>query len=171
MKFNLYHKLMVILIFIAIGFSIYYPVSNYDILPDKIPTHFNFLGEPDSWSNKNRINLLLGPIIISFTLLFMLPVTWWMARTSDPRKIINLPKEKLAKISSEKAEEVRVTTVFHMLVIMLLTAVLIMVISIEAVLVAIGEQETLGLTVPIIIFLIIGDVAFLTRKVIKLVYK
>ena len=36
-------------------FLIGYPILNFDILPDKIPSHFNALGDPDSYTGKGVI--------------------------------------------------------------------------------------------------------------------
>ncbi len=171
MRFNKYHWSMIILIFLFIGLSIYYPLSKYELLPDQIPTHFGISGEPDAWSNKSVGTLLLGPFITLPTLLIMLPIIWWIATIDDPRKIINGPREKIQKMSPERAEEVRQTTVFHLLIIMLLVAVLIMVISVKQVSVALGSLTTLGPSVPIIVILLLGDTIYFAWKVIRLVNK
>jgi hypothetical protein len=46
----------------------------WDVLPNQIPTHFNFMGEPDSWSDKqSMLNFSLGLNIGLYLLLLFLP--------------------------------------------------------------------------------------------------
>ncbi|MCC7576741.1 MAG: DUF1648 domain-containing protein [Methanomethylovorans sp.] len=44
---------------------------NWDMVPEKIPSHFNFQGQIDSWSNKNMI---LFPVSVSLFLYLLLTV-------------------------------------------------------------------------------------------------
>lgn len=171
MGFNRWHIVMMVLALLFIGASIYFPLACYDMLPDKYPTHFNFFGEPDAWSRKNTSSLLAGPLILAATTLIMFPVAWWMARVSDPRKIINGPKEKIKNMPLERAEKIRQISIFHLLLIMLLTALLVLVISVESVVVAMGRQPAMGPGVPIITALLIGDSIYLTVRLLRLVYK
>ncbi|MFZ7101500.1 MAG: DUF1648 domain-containing protein [Peptococcaceae bacterium] len=171
MKFKNYHWLMILLTFLCMAFSVYYPLSNYAELPERIPTHFNGAGQPDSWAPKNMANLLTGQVIIVFTLFIMVPIVWWMAAVSDPRKIISGPRKKVEKMSPARAEQVRETVVFHLLFIMFLVALLIMTISRGTVLVALAEKTAIGGGVAFIIVLLVSDAVFLTWRVIKLVNK
>ena len=93
MDFSKYHLLIIILTLLFIGLSFYYPLANYDSIPERIPTHFNFFGEPDSWSKKNFANLLMGQIITSISLLFMFGVIMLIKSTKDPLKLINGPRK------------------------------------------------------------------------------
>ncbi|WP_010283219.1 DUF1648 domain-containing protein [Bacillus timonensis] len=50
---------------IVILLGIYgYIIVNWSEIPDRVPTHFNFAGEPDSWGGKGSILIL--PIIATF---------------------------------------------------------------------------------------------------------
>lgn len=89
----------------------------------------------------------------------------------DPRMVINGPREKVQSMSLHKVEQIRRMTVFHILLIMLLVALLIMNLSIRQVLVAMGNEETLGWGMPIIVAMLIGDSAVLAWQAIRLVYK
>ena len=43
-----------------------YLVMTWTALPDKIPTHFNFSGKPDSWGNKHSLLPLLGLLAVLY---------------------------------------------------------------------------------------------------------
>lgn len=169
MKLENYHWLMIILSIMCIGFSFYLPLVNYDLLPDPIPTHFNFYGEPDGWSKKNLANVLLGPVISGLCFLSMLGLTFWMAKVDDAKKIINLPKKSLEKMTQETAEEIRHITVHHILLIVLLLSLLVSAIGFNQVKIALGQVGNLGFSVPIIIILLLVDSFYMTWKIIRLI--
>lgn len=161
---------MIIFCLVCLYLTFYFPITNYDLLPDPIPTHFNLQGEPDGWSSKSMINVLVAPIILGLMLLFMLPLAWWMAKAEDPRKFINLPKQKLEKLTPETVEEVRQTTVLHLLIISVLTSILILAITYNQVAVALGQKTNLGYSVLTLVILLIIDSIYLTWKLIQLTY-
>jgi uncharacterized membrane protein len=170
MGFNRWHVVMILLSIIFIGASVYLPMSVYDALPDRYPTHFNLTGEPDSWSNKNISSVLAGPAIVAATNLMMLLIAWWISIVEDPRCIINGPKEKIKNMPLERAEEIRKVTLFHLLLIMLLVSMMVLVISIESVIVAMGKQPTLSQAILIITGVLLGDTFYMTWKLLRLVY-
>lgn len=161
---------MIFLTFLFISFSIYYPLANYDLMPDRIPTHFDKMGRPDAWSDKSIGTLLLAPLITIPTLLIMLPIAWWIAIVEDPRKIINASKKRIEKIGLEKAEEIRKMSISHILFIMMLVSLLILLVSVNQVQVAIEGEAMLGLSVNFIVAVLILDSIYITWKSIKMVY-
>lgn len=48
-----------------------YVIINWDMIPEQIPSHFNFQGQIDSWSNKNMI---LFPVLVCLCLYLVLTV-------------------------------------------------------------------------------------------------
>ncbi|WP_321416461.1 DUF1648 domain-containing protein [uncultured Methanomethylovorans sp.] len=150
MKLNKYHWIMIALTFVFTGYSIYYPLINYDNLPDRIPTHFNYLGEPDTWSNNSMGVLLMGPLINLLIQLTILPIVWWMIKVEDFRTLINGPREKIQKMSNEKVNEIQKFVISHILFITFLVAILIMTVSIGQVMVASEKAASLGYSVPIV---------------------
>ncbi|WP_157359695.1 DUF1648 domain-containing protein [Algoriphagus mannitolivorans] len=58
-----------ILILCVIGFLLIYPFIYFSELPETIPVHFNFQGEPDGWGSKNGIWTLPAMGIFSYLLL------------------------------------------------------------------------------------------------------
>lgn len=171
LAFKQYHWVMIILTFAFFIVGFYYPLHNYDQLPDRIPTHFNFKGDPDSWSDKNLGSLLLGQLMALPSVLIMLPFVWWAATVKDPRKIISGPANKVTNMSLDRAEKVRGLTIFHLLLMAMLIALLIMYNSVQQVAVALGRNTGLGWGSPVILAFILGDCAVLTWQVVRLIYK
>lgn len=171
MKFTKYHWIMIGLIFAFTGYSIYYPLINYNNLPDRIPTHFNYLGEPDTWSNKTMSTLLIGPLINLFIQLIMLPIVWWVTTVDDFRTLINGPREKIQKMSIEKVRETQMFVSSHTLFTMFLVATLIMTVSIGQVMVASEKATSLGSNPAICIVLLIGECVYMVLKSTRLVYQ
>lgn len=171
MGFNKWHILMIIMAILFIGASVYVPLANYDALPDRYPTHFNLAGEPDSWENKSTTSLLSGTVIVAATNFIMLLIAWWISMVEDPRQIINGPKEKVKNMPLERAEQIRQVTLFHLLLIMMLVSLMMLIISIESVLVAMGKQAGIGPAMPIITVLLLGDTIYMTWRLMRLVNK
>jgi uncharacterized membrane protein len=48
-----------------------YVMTNWNMIPGQVPSHFNFHGQIDSWSNKNMI---LFPVFVSLFLYLLLTV-------------------------------------------------------------------------------------------------
>ena len=55
------------LLLTGIGLAVSWPT-----LPVRIPRHFNFAGQPDSWGGRNTLLLLEGAAILLYTLLTVL---------------------------------------------------------------------------------------------------
>lgn len=52
--------------------SLVYTFYLYSVLPDEIPHHYNFNGEPDAWGSKNLIFVLLGIQTFQYGLLTLI---------------------------------------------------------------------------------------------------
>lgn len=169
-----WHVVFIVFTVILVAVSFAVPLTYYDALPETIPTHFGFFGEPDDWSDKSYLSLLLSPLIMSATIfLLMLPLILWIALTGDPRKIVNssfvnLPLKKDKNMSRETAEDVRKVAVFHLALIMILIAIMTTALSIESVMVAMEIREGLSPVVMVITGVMLLDVAFMTVKLMKL---
>ncbi len=48
-----------------------YVITYWDMIPEQIPSHFNFQGQIDSWSNKNMI---LFPVLVCLFLYLLLTI-------------------------------------------------------------------------------------------------
>ncbi len=170
MKLENHHWLMIIMCLIFLGFAFYFPLANYDLLPDPIPTHFNFYGEPDGWSKKNLANVLLGPIILGITIFSMLGLTFLMLKIDDPRKLINLPisKQKKENLSVETVEEMRRKSVYHILIITLLISLLIATISFYQIKIALGQAANMGASLLGLILLLLAESIYMTWEILRL---
>jgi len=89
-----------------LGFTLYFALSNYNALPDTIPTHFNAQGIADDWGSKNTLFFLLGLNAFIYILFTILNI--WFATVKDPRALINLPAKWKAAISGTQIETLRV---------------------------------------------------------------
>ncbi|GAA0589915.1 hypothetical protein GCM10009001_02330 [Virgibacillus siamensis] len=88
-----WEKLFNFLSFAVIITTIVYTITQYDSLPDRIPTHFNAQGEADGWGSRTTIFILPTITALSFILLYFL--------TKAPH-IFNLP----VKITDENAPRI-----------------------------------------------------------------
>lgn len=68
-SFTRYQKIGEILSALLILSLIIYVIASWNHIPEKIPTHFNFKGEIDSWGSKNTIFFDVGMTIGLYLLL------------------------------------------------------------------------------------------------------
>lgn len=168
MKLDSHHWILLVFIITLTYLSFYFPLINYEALPDTMPIHFNLMGEADKWAPKNYASVLMGPIILVIVIVPMLVITWYIASVGDARKVINLPQAKLAKISLELAEEVRQITVLHMLIILSLVVSMIFIITLNQILIALGQPTNLAKFMIGVTLLLVGDSIYLAWKTISL---
>lgn len=68
-------QLMIEALTLVILLSLFaYVITNWDMIPEQIPSHFNFQGQIDSWSNKNMI---FFPVLVSLFLYLLLTVAYF----------------------------------------------------------------------------------------------
>ena len=85
--------------------AFYIVLSNYSLLPDSIPFHFDAQGNPDDWNSKETIFLLPSIAAVVFVLLTSFNV--WVACTNDSRRLINLPEKRKEALTGAQAELLR----------------------------------------------------------------
>jgi len=91
-------ELLILLNLVIIIFSWYNAYHYYQLLPDKIPTHFNFEGKIDKWSQKTPIQVYLFPMIQTF----LFAMLWFF---SNFPKLYNFPqKERVLKLTKPSQE-------------------------------------------------------------------
>lgn len=74
----------------------------YGDLPDRIPLHFNFAGEPDRWGPKSAGMWFLLPMVATAIGVVMVALSHWAARKPE---LINFPgKEDLLALPVERRE-------------------------------------------------------------------
>jgi len=84
-------KMNLLLILLFLATSIGLSVACYPHLPEQVPSHFNFSGEPDDWTRKENI-IILFPAIMMIPLLILTPIVFLMRRI--PLSMINLPRKE-----------------------------------------------------------------------------
>ncbi len=68
-------QLMIEALTLVILLSLFaYVITNWDMIPEQIPSHFNFHGQIDSWSNKNMI---FFPVLVCLFLYLLLTVAYF----------------------------------------------------------------------------------------------
>ena len=69
-----------------------YVITNWNTIPGQVPSHFNFQGQIDSWSNKNMI---LFPVFVSlFLYLLLTVVSFYPSMWNMPVKITEENREQ-----------------------------------------------------------------------------
>ena len=69
-----------------------YVIANWNMTPEQVPSHFNFHGQIDSWSNKNMI---LFPVFVSlFLYLLLTVVSFYPSMWNMPVKITEENREQ-----------------------------------------------------------------------------
>ncbi len=68
-------QLMIEALTLVILLSLFgYVITNWNMIPEQIPSHFNFQGQIDSWSNKNMI---FFPVLVCLFLYLLLTVAYF----------------------------------------------------------------------------------------------
>ncbi|MGN1032582.1 MAG: DUF1648 domain-containing protein [Intestinibacter sp.] len=77
--YNAYQKVLEVITVALVICQIIYVAIRYPKIGDRIPTHFDFAGNPNSWGNKSTIFILLGATVILYIMLtvcMFFPKTW-----------------------------------------------------------------------------------------------
>lgn len=126
------------MLFWILTLIIYYPQ-----LPDRIPTHFNFAGDPDAWGSKSTIWLLVGIMVLLYALLS------WVA--TFPHRY-NYPWSFPVEKAAEQYRIARtMITILKALIVWLFAWILY-----ETIQIGLGKSKTLG---PELMFVFLGLIA------------
>ncbi len=80
------------LVLLAASFA--FGLSMYDLLPERIPMHWDLQGNVDGWSRKTHASVLFLPIVMTFCSGLMLMV-FWVIRSAKQNLDAERPKESL----------------------------------------------------------------------------
>lgn len=94
-----------LLVFLAIIQFAYY----HSILPDRIASHFNLMGQPDNWSSKNAVMLFHLGLVIFFAVLFHF-LSWITYKI--PESLINLPNKNYWLAPERKKQTLNSLSIF-----------------------------------------------------------
>jgi uncharacterized membrane protein len=157
-------ELLPLILFISV-FN--YINSNYELLPDVMPTHFGPSGMPDSWSKKSLWSVY-GPLIIGLVVYVSITLTniFLLIRPDDPRKVVNIPERNKDILGPARLEEIRAFTVKGLLVLNIIVAAMIAYLSYVATNTALGLSQGLGSLMWFFVAAIILTSSYLTIKVL-----
>lgn len=93
---------------LAIGITIIIPtlvlIYYYPLLPDRIPVHWNFAGQPDRWAEKNVFSVFFLPVMMVY-----LQGLFWLIKYGMLQTKMTLPGESTAEYFALKEESLKVT--------------------------------------------------------------
>jgi uncharacterized membrane protein len=122
-----------------------YTIAFYNYLPDKIPTHFNFSGQPDKYAELSYINVFLLPFLGLVLCIGMSLINVFLVMLpEDPAAVINISALQARKPRQEKMEKVRTLTARMLGLLNIIIAGTISYLSYASLQVALGIQEGLG---------------------------
>ncbi|WP_068677560.1 DUF1648 domain-containing protein [Oceanobacillus sp. Castelsardo] len=143
--------------FLILIMTVFYSVYYYAQLPDEIPTHFNFAGEPDTWSGKGTIIGFL--ILYVFLLLQCFGLNYFLfINQKDPKEslhFINLPFVKKESLTETQLNGMVKYTTRMLAVMNLCISILFVFILIGMVQTALGNQNGLGTGIVIMTVLLV----------------
>jgi len=150
--------------------TFYIALSNYSLLPDTIPSHFDASGNPDELSGKGTIWVL--PIISAVFFLLFTFIYFLLAVVDDPRQFINLPvrKSTMEAMSEEQVEKLRVFVTRSLFVLKIISMGFFVYMTWQTVEVAQGRASDIG-TAPWlfggVITVICGYVVWKSYRIVK----
>jgi uncharacterized membrane protein len=156
-----------LVLFITVLYSIYF----YAQLPDEIPTHFNFAGEPDAWGGKGTI---VGFVILYIFLLFQsFGLNYFLfINQEDPREslhFINLPFVKKEKLTETQLFGMVKYTARMLAVMNWCVSILFAFILFGVIQTALGNQNGLDTGIMMMIVLLVVVSIYYIRKMYQII--
>ncbi|MFC3040510.1 DUF1648 domain-containing protein [Virgibacillus xinjiangensis] len=152
-QINKYYSPMVDMLTIGVAaISILYTVNYYGRLPEKIPSHFNFSGEPDAWGGKQTLVVL--PAIHVLTVITFFFINYFtVIKQEDPReslRFVNIPFIQKKGLKKSEAEMVRKHSTRMIALLNLMVSLIFAYIQHGVIQTALGQQEGLGMIVQLL---------------------
>ncbi len=127
--------------FVLVILAWLFAVNGYPHLPERIPTHFNAAGVPDGWGSRSSI--FIFPVIGLVEYLFFSLLNILFAVVKDPKRLINLPRQQLEKLTPEKTA--KLIRVFARSLFLLKTLIAVMCVYAVHMTVEVALQRAAGL--------------------------
>jgi uncharacterized membrane protein len=118
-------------------------LSNYSLLADTIPTHFDAQGNPDGWSNKGTI--FIGPVISAVIFILLTAFNVLLAVVDNPRRFINLPKKRKEALTKAQTETLRIFINRCLFILKALILCLFTYLTWQTVQIALAKASSLGI--------------------------
>ncbi|WP_031515496.1 DUF1648 domain-containing protein [Desulfofalx alkaliphila] len=162
--------------FIAMGMLIFaalYLALMYGQLPDEIPTHYNFTGEPDAWSGKISLVGLLILFVHLFAFTWLLNYFLCVAPKNWKNFIhlINVPTVKKDELNENQVKAMRIYIARMMASMNFLMSFIFAYIIFGTIQTALGRQNGLGWTPFVIVILLIIVCIHYCRQSIRVAKK
>ncbi|MBI2958387.1 MAG: DUF1648 domain-containing protein [Chloroflexi bacterium] len=127
---------------VLVFLGLYLAASSYGILPDRIPTHFDFFGTPDGWGGRGQI--WVSPAIGAGLYIVLTVIAVASAVVKDPMALINLPARWKKALTAAQAEGMRVFMLRNLLFMKTMMLCLTTYLTRSTIEVALGRQNGLG---------------------------
>lgn len=163
-----YPILLEVVLVVLIVLSFWYPLVHLSEMPARIPSHFGPSGLPDAWQVKSMWSILTLPIIIASIYLGMGAITLYLTLVSDAKKVINLPRNQLERMSVDRAELIRLITVRYLFAIKALVVVMQVYLSVGQTRVSLGLAQGLGWPMWLFFFGILALCGIMTVRLMLL---
>lgn len=147
---------------------IVYNIAYFESLPEQIPVHFCFNGEPDSFAAKTYLSLFTLPFIGVLTCggLSILNV-FLIMMPENPALVINLSDKVKQDLGIERMEKLRTYIARAMCSLNIIIALMLSYLSYSIVQISLGERHSLGWFIWIFVILIVGiSISMVVKTVI-----
>jgi uncharacterized membrane protein len=119
-------------------FVTWYAWSHYDVLPDRMPTHFSGSGRPDAWSDKSFASVMVLPLTTLATGAGMGLLGLLLARA---KRALRLEKKGVSLLAQQKYRTAIVTYICGLT---LIATAMLGLMSVGAIQVGMGETDRLS---------------------------
>jgi uncharacterized membrane protein len=141
-------------------------LSNYPLLPDTIPIHFDAQGNPDDWSNKGAI--FLSPFVAAVIFILLTAFNVLLAIVDNPKRFINLPKKRKEALTKAQAETLRIFTNRCLFILKILMLCLFTYLTWKTVEIALGKASSLGILFWFLIGVLLVLAGYMIWKSLRL---
>ncbi len=133
----------------------FYTIDKYPLLPDIIPTHFDFFGLPDAWHDKSMLNVYAMLIIATVCWFSIFVLNYYLLiKPDDPQRLINVSAKRRAAMSKDQLEAIREQGIFLMVATNICLVFLFVELNFEIIRISLGLQSSLS----IFFYLFLGTV-------------
>jgi uncharacterized membrane protein len=146
--------------------AFYIALSNFSLLPDTIPTHFDAQGNPNDWSSKRAI--FLSPIISAVIFILLTTISVLLAIVDNPKRFINLPKRRKEALTKAQTDTLRIFVNRCLFILKILLLCLFTCLTWQTVEIALGEADRLGIPFWLFIGAILVLAGYMTWKSLRL---
>jgi uncharacterized membrane protein len=146
--------------------AFYIALSNYSLLPDTIPIHFDAQGNPDGWCSKGMI--FVGPIASAVIFILLTAFNVILAVADNPKRFINLPKKRKDALTETQAETLAIFINRCLFVLKTLILCLFTYLTWQTTQIALDKASNLGILFKLLIGIILALVGYMVWKSLRL---